>query len=492
MPQEVVGKRARAPRGSRLGNRRSTARCLALLACCGALGAGMPDAAAEGNTFEAGSFFPLSGPSLAGGDVAWAERGQRGEYTLVRRRLGGGQPRRLRRAVTNEPNRFIGVSLAAGPEHTLVYEQTITRLETAPPGLEADGPPPPDVLAVSNAGTIETLAASCRCFFPLDFSGSIGLYPVEGGQTLRDFASPPSFQPTTFPRTSFQRAAGDYVVSAFTDVVVFDWRRGEEVYRLEDVTAEPRSVRSVDVQPDGKVAFAYEVRGEDRTVGRLGWASPAEPFVHPLPVTGSVSGVRFDSDVVVFDRTRSSADGGFETELGAVALNGPERTLVRPVERGSFDFDGTTVTWAERGCEGPLVGSATLDELSAGPRLRVARDCPLKLARAVRFSRNRRLVVTISCAGFSYDCTHRRRVVRTARAYRVAGRRVPRGTRINVPNRGVNAERRVRLRLTKTGRLLLARRNRTRLRLSLTLGDFTQNNTGDEFTERRTTRITVP
>lgn len=414
----------------------------------------------------------------------------------MRRSLAGGEPRHLRTVATRAENKFVNVSLAAGPQQTLLYERTIDRVDPHP-GWPTSSPPP-DVLAVSNAGAVETLVEGCvSCSSDLDFSGSVGLYPVEGGQVFRDFASPPAFERMTVPQATYDRVAGDYVVETIrTGARVLDWRSGEEIYRLEGITPTPTSFSSVDVQADGKIAFAYVAFEGGRSVARVGWASPAEPFEHRLPVDGTGNELRLDGDQVVFSRTRVTASGTAVRELVAVGLSGPERVLVRGVQAGyleaSFDYDGSRVAWLERGCDGPLVASAPLADLSASPRLLDRGDCRLKLPNRPRFSRNRRLVFALNCAGFTYDCSHQDRVVRTARAYRLAGRLFPRGTRINLGNQGVRSQRRVRLRLTKTGRLLLARRSRTRLRLSITLGDGDKANTTAHLNQRRTTPIIVP
>lgn len=467
---------------------------VALLVPCAVLGLAT-GVGAQVTSFEAGSFFPATGPRLAGEDVAWVERGRRGGYVLVRRSLAAGEPRRLRRVPRPAPGKVVSVSLAAGAQHTLLYEISLNRVPDNPsfPSL----PPPPDVLSVSNVGVVESLAEGCEsCSRDLDFSGSVGLFPVEGGTMLRDFASPPAFEPMTVPQASFNRVAGDYVVETIrTGARVVDWRRGEEAYRLEGITPDPSSFRSVDVQPDGKIAFAYVTLEGGRAVGRVGWASPAEPFEHRLAVTGSVNELRLDGDRVVFSRSRPAGAGKFVQELGSIGLTGPEQVLERsseaPYRGGSFDYDGSRVAWVERGCDGPLVVSAALAELLASPRIGVRRGCRLQLASRPRLARNERLVFGLGCEGFTLDCSHANRVVRTARAYRVAGRRVARGTKINVGSRGVRKAGRVRLRLTRTGRRLLARRSPVRLRISLTLSDQDSGGFSDTYRQRRTTTASV-
>ncbi len=90
----------------------------------------------------------------------------------------------------------------------------------------------------------------------------------------------------------------------------------------------------------------------------------------------------------------------------------------------------------------------------------------------------------IDCAGFTEDCTTRTTVLRTLRPYRVGGRRIRKGTRITERDRDLDRGNKTKLKLTRLGQRLLARRGKIRLGARTTISD-------SAAIERRRGRIIV-
>jgi len=243
------------------------------------------------------------------------------------------------------------------------------------------------------------------------------------------------------------RVAGRYAAwEAAGDIVVYDRATSSEAYRIPDVWPGIYDDKSLDLQADGKIAFHFRKGLGRRFEANVAWASPAEPFAHRLPVSDDGTYVvKMDNDRVVFVRDAArlvSKPRHLITrtgELGMVGLTGGERVLARPVESSAFgeffDFDGGRVAWQERTCQGAQLRVQTLDALIARPRLRSAvhpRRCRFRLLRDARYLRRKhRLPFDVDCTGFREDCITLDPVLRTLRAYRVNGRRVPAGTRVS-------------------------------------------------------------
>jgi len=285
------------------------------------------------------------------------------------------------------------------------------------------------------------------------------------------------------------RVAGRYAAWVHDGaIVVYDWQSRSEAYRVRLFAKGVGGAGAFDLQADGKVAFAY---ADGSPTGKLGWASPEAPQPHPLPLQlarfGQVE-LRLKRDVVAYLRSPIVA-GSARAELGVVSLSGHARTLVRPVEAQDgaelFDFDGERLAWVERSCAGPRVAFASLEALTASPRGGRLPRCRLRLRGRPRLTRSRRsLVVRFDCTGFYSPCFHKRREVRTARGYRLADRRLRRGTRITLPSPFPNTSTGARLQLNKTGRRLLRARRAVRVQVAARVGD--------EFhTPRRQTHVTL-
>ncbi len=133
------------------------------------------------------------------------------------------------------------------------------------------------------------------------------------------------------------------------DVVVYDREARSEVYRLP-ATAFPAEITDLDVQDDGTVAFSFYARPNDRVGGmRVGWASPAEPTVHVLPLPRRLTyGVRIGVNRIVFFRYPKSLHTRGH-EIGVTDLQGHSRLFSR--EAGfAFDYDGADLGYVKRLC----------------------------------------------------------------------------------------------------------------------------------------------
>jgi hypothetical protein len=197
---------------------------------------------------------------------------------------------------------------------------------------------------------------------------------------------------------------GSYIGSPddVNDIVVYDRVTDAEVYRVPHAEL-PGVVRSLDVQDDGKVAFAFAAirRSEQQVVG---WASPAEPHVHRLPLAPSQNyDVHIAADKIAFERGRGS-DVIQDAEVGLSDLAGHTQIVVKHADdyptSQSFDYDGQHLVWRQLGCEHPELVIAAVD---AQPSPGGARHCPLKLLRAPTY-RNGKVSFRLDCGAFGPRC----------------------------------------------------------------------------------------
>jgi hypothetical protein len=211
------------------------------------------------------------------------------------------------------------------------------------------------------------------------------------------------------------------------------------------------------------VAFAFAaVRAGEQQV--VGWASPAEPHVHRLPLAPSQNyDVHIAADRIAFERGRDSR-GDFaiqDAEVGLSDLAGHTQIVARHADdypsQESFDYDGQHLLWRQLGCEHPELVIAAVD---AQPSPGGARHCPLKLLRPPTY-RHGTVSFRFDRGAFELPCTFDV-WLRTPGAH---GRAV--GT--NVPGRGSTNP--VNIELTRAARLTLARRGRIRLAVKVRLSD---------------------
>lgn len=441
-------------------------------------------------TIDAGPFFPVEGPRLAGEELVWVPAYRTDRFEVKRGSLSGGSTRTI---FESRATRDYGVVLNA-----LVASPTQVLLQQALPDAFDER----EVVRIGNDGQIEYVGKGCECFRrQIDLSGDIGIFNGSApGATIRDFGAVGSEPEIVEPVSGSMRVAGRYAAWEHAgDIVVYDRETSSEAYRLEGIWPKYEDDRDLDVQSDGKVGFYFQDDVGGRRRSRLAWASPAEPFVHRLPVRdeGSYT-IRMHGDRIVFvrdDGHKLKGGQGRVTsfgELGQVGLTGSHQTLVRPVEsepfEDHFDFDGTRVAWLDRSCRAAKLRSATLQELMAAPRLRSkrhGRPCRLRLVRpAGRGSYPDYLRLPLNCAGFRAGCVTTATALRTLRAYRLGGRRVPKGTRVDAGRGDRGRGEKTEVELTTLGQRLLGRPGHIRLGARTIIGDHL-------VAERRRGRITV-
>ncbi|HEY7633652.1 MAG TPA: hypothetical protein VH817_23320 [Thermoleophilaceae bacterium] len=118
---------------------------------------------------------------------------------------------------------------------------------------------------------------------------------VDGGPLLLRVALNPPFARVP----ALLAANGDYVaLLEDNQIVVWDLAAGRELYRLTPPSGQ--LIARCAIQADGTIALATSAN----TIGgdppfHLGWASPAEPFMHPLPGT-PVAGLRLSNNRILF------------------------------------------------------------------------------------------------------------------------------------------------------------------------------------------------
>lgn len=445
---------------------------------------------ASAETIDAGRFFPVEGPRLAGDDLVWVPPYRTDRFVVNRSPLSGGPTRTIFESRATPDYGVVFNQLAASPTQVLVQQALPDAFDER------------EVVRIGNGGEVEFVGKGCECSRrQLDLSGDVGIFNgAAPGATIRDFGSPGSPSVDVAPVSGQMRVAGRYAAWEHDgDIVVYDRDARAEVYRLDDIWPKLEDDRDLDLQADGKVAFHFdEIRGT-RELAQVAWASPAEPFVHRLPVDDDGGyALRMNDDRIVFVRH----DGGFVKgqrgrfttfgELGVVGLTGPAQILVRPVEseafRDHFDFDGTRVAWLDRTCRAAKLRSATLSDLMNRPRLRSkrhGRPCRLRLLRPARRGwEPRGLVLPLDCAGFRADCTTTVTVLRTLRAYRIDGRRIRRGTVVTDGRGDTGRGEKTRVVLTRLGNRLVRRPGRVRFGARTIIGDTL-------VAERRRGRILV-
>lgn len=148
-------------------------------------------------------------------------------------------------------------------------------------------------------------------------------------------------------------------------IVVYDRVAGAEAYRVRLPVIFFPEEADFDVQADGKLALIYgsPTRDYDEAAA-LGWASPAEPFRHRLPIRPEsylfrLEGervVRMEADRIAFVRKwRPERPEPLLFQVVATDLSGGHRPLTAPMGGASyygiwgFDYDGTRVAWSLSG-----------------------------------------------------------------------------------------------------------------------------------------------
>lgn len=259
----------------------------------------------------------------------------------------------------------------------------------------------------------------------------------ETGQVeITDLASPPLSPARTVGEWGFlSRIAGRYVtwiegnwspgasVVNADDIVVYDRVEDREVYRLTPAEV-PGFVYSLAIQEDGKVAVSYHEGRSGLNSTLVGWASPEEPFIHPvpLPVRGEYM-ARMAKDLVAFHGGKSLDFTIQHAYVGVSDLAGNAHTIAKNTDahplQETFDFDGAQLVWRELGCQTArlVVRSVTAPGTAPGG----ATDCPLRLHRPAVVN-EKTATLRFDCGAFPTPCEFSATLRLTGREKRLAGK----------------------------------------------------------------------
>jgi len=410
-----------------------------------------PAAGAAPRGVPVGQYQPVDGPVVTGSGIAWAAPLGGFGYRVVER--VGGRDVVVRSARGNSSRKL--TPALSGSAEALALQETVSVDDRAFGGwLDTEfitwG-------KLTGQRGLVALAMPCRvqtvCATGVDVDGSRVFSPVgepsDRSAAVRSLPSGAVQQRVSGVDSSLS-VAGRYAAWTTRDpralsqraFVVWDLAANRELYRLP-FTAEVGG--SVDVQADGKVAFI----GADL---RLAWASPAEPYAHPVPGAGRAhTGFVLRGDTLTWLR---SYRGGWA--ISTARVGGKPRLLVSGV-KGGFDTDGTRVAWGGRSCTGAVVFTERHASLIRRP-VRQGPGCRLRLATRPRVAKNGSVTLRPSCAGFSPGCTLDVLGIMAARSSSVGGLRLRAGQRVARIPRNASAGTSVRVRLTKAARRVLARR----------------------------------
>lgn len=457
------------------------------------LGAAGPTGAAVGMVVATPKSVPAAGPVLAGDQgLLWiARRGTR-VLELWAWSPGGGA-KRLQRFVTlngyalNQPGRFASAYLSASSTHVGLELVTVyavkgqNRITLTQTFLGELGRPLGQVSACRTE----------RSQRSVDVQGATAVFrgPTCDQATVRDLGR----------GVTDRRFGGDIFAMRLADPfeawLEFNERSGAGATAVvrdrrtsAEVTRAPFDEAPTDVslRADGTVALLQRRMlarlREDRFEGQVAVvaAGATTPRVLPLTVlspflsrwTGSNLGV------VAGDRPDSTAgvlrlvDAEGRTTRRIAEL-GEDRTLMTLT-----DLNATRAAWVTRGCTSAQIRTITRS-VPETARLRPDR-CRLRLTQSPTM-RGSRLRLGVSCAGFASDCAARL-TIRVGQLVVARGSALPRD---QAPHYAQAS-----LRVTRTGRALLANRRRVRIRITARIGRFATLGARERLGEvtRRTTR----
>lgn len=433
-----------------------------------------PASAGDGN-IAASEFFPVFGPRLSGETVLWTVPRRDLGYVMKRGSAASGARESIL-TVRGRRDRRVALRWVASPgqvmlQHSLVDTSAARGDARLAIDLGISRLLPGGELERLASGTIENVGS-------FDLDGSVGVYPAEepGTALVRDFSEPGS-APDRFGGVGSVLNIADRYLAWIdgTEIIVYDHVARSELYRV----TLPNGGGLSDLQADGTVALNYPVEVGGGVKRKLGWASLSEPFLHELPVAPAGSyGAKLREDMVVFERNEGTLVQTAKGELGYVRLSGgSEKILASAVETAGgtddlFDFDGRRVAWLDRTCSGARVRVAQLADLIAKPRPAGRNRCRLKLAGWPRLDRGGDLRLPVSCMGFERDCVVAGATLRLARAYRLGGKRLPRGTRVFAKRRRAGrASSTAIFQISPLTRRLLRRPGPAQLSVTLRIGD---------------------
>jgi hypothetical protein len=439
---------------------------LATLATLAAIAAVLLPGSASAAVVEIGAREVRAGPVLAGSSVVWADaRPGEGGFALRSASAAGGAPTTVREFGAAE-GLVLTPSLAASPERIVLSYATGDSSELWRSRTVLTGPP---------GGALTELDAGCRLGgIPdvprvADVSAQAVAFPrcdASGRQAsfVRDHAAPVTMDeqvPAGSP--GGLRVAGRYLawldpgggqLENRADVVVYDRTIRSVVYR---VARGSMSIRDLDLQADGKVAFTFTAPGGSGV--QIAWASPAEPTAHVLALPAAQSHhARIASDRIGFESGPSTSR--LPRTVGVAGLGGSVTTLATDAEsdisRDDFDFDGSRAAWWSYDCTQAQINVAAADAPArpAGPRS----GCALRLRGRPRVESGRIVRLAVDCFGFALGECQTQRVTLTAGG----------GRKAQVVGRGKSARR---IELGSTGRRTLRERGRLAVRARVLFTD---------------------
>ena len=407
---------------------------------------------------------PEAGPALAGSAVVWAAPRSDGGFAVVQ--AAGGDRRTIAKVGPMSRDEEVAPELAASAERIgVAASRTIPQGGTDFPGAlqyltgPLGGP-------LAQIGSCER--AGGQALRRIDVHGAVVARRTCDSQAVvvTDPARPEVMLGDEPGRTlSAPRVAGTYVAVLSVgetntvsdiDIVVYDRTTGAQVYRVP-ASELPGGVVALDLQDDGKVAFAFEtVRNETGRVA-VGWASPQEPRVHRMSLPERVTyDVRMAADRIGYQRPVKNPFG--RTEVGVAGIDGSEQLVARGAvadpHADGFDLDAARVAWVRMGCSGAEVvtASATARRPASSP------TCPLRL-RLRPVVTGDRVRLDIDCSAFTRGACTRTVTLRAAKGGKKLG------------SASAQTRRSVSVKLTSAGRAALAGGRTVRTRIAVALRD---------------------
>ncbi|MEA2449592.1 MAG: hypothetical protein QOG63_1524 [Thermoleophilaceae bacterium] len=209
------------------------------------------------------------------------------------------------------------------------------------------------------------------------------------------------------------QVAGRYVAwgeAFYGPLKVFDLKAHALVLDSVHWPAPGNSVLGWVLQSDGKVGLLYDDGDRAASATRLGWLSPAEPYLHEVAggsARRAASAYRLElADnrfaYVAYERSECN-------RLTIVTLAGRRLPVgCAPIDEADFDWNGRWVAWSAYTCSGarPRLAAPVRDVDAGLPG--TARPCPIRLYgrhQSIRVSQRRggrlRLRCSRGCEGFT-------------------------------------------------------------------------------------------
>jgi hypothetical protein len=356
-----------------------------LLAAPAAHAGVFPTGAVPIDASRAGRMRPvIAGPALAGGQVAWAQ--SRSDYGYD---LELGAPATPRRIAMIGPARFLTLS-ASGTQ--IAWARHDSRTDEIELGTTGGG----FARVAGCAGDCPSTDTPARAVDVTDGAAAWNVFErtpnhvhVDNldGAAARDFGTGGA----PFALAGGYLAVEDQPLGSST-IAVYDRATGTRIFAVSGSVV---GTHPFDVQADGKLVYMSPERG-------LAWASPAEPYAHPIdlgPAPAHAPDEFIGPDIrVAGDRVvlRYLVDWTAIFVVGD--LTGHPRVLpASAVPVGDFDFDGRRLVWAVRPC---AVASVVSWDSASEPMPQTPRGtCPAAVVRsATRVDATGRITIRLSCS----------------------------------------------------------------------------------------------